>query len=268
MHLKWGPILEKAAEIVRSYDTGVTLRQLFYRLVAAEVLPNTQVAYKTLSARTAEARRDGWFPALIDRHRVIHRNRAFTGPDAARSWLSRIYRRDRTEMQRVVLYLGVEKSGIVEQLEDWFGDFGIPILALGGYSSQTYVDEIAADVEAQGRPAALLYAGDFDASGEDIDRDFLARGACFDEVVRVALSAEQVAQHNLPAQMGKAGDPRAARFVARHGCLVQVELDALPPDVLRDLYDGAIQRFWDVSAYEAVLRQERAERLALRATDG
>jgi hypothetical protein len=28
------PIIEQAAEIVRSYNTGVTLRQLFYRLVS------------------------------------------------------------------------------------------------------------------------------------------------------------------------------------------------------------------------------------------
>ena len=33
--LDWNTILERAAAIVSDYDTGVTLRQLFYRLVAA-----------------------------------------------------------------------------------------------------------------------------------------------------------------------------------------------------------------------------------------
>jgi hypothetical protein len=32
----WPAILRQAAEIVESYDTSVTLRQLFYRLVAAQ----------------------------------------------------------------------------------------------------------------------------------------------------------------------------------------------------------------------------------------
>ena len=36
----WSALLSQAAAIVRGYDTPVTLRQLFYRLVAAELLPN------------------------------------------------------------------------------------------------------------------------------------------------------------------------------------------------------------------------------------
>ncbi len=55
--LNWQLILVDAAAIVESYDPPVTLRQLFYRLVAAGVIPNTSTAYKTLSSRTAAARR-------------------------------------------------------------------------------------------------------------------------------------------------------------------------------------------------------------------
>jgi hypothetical protein len=257
---RWSAILDQAAAIVRSYATGVTLRQLFYRLVAAEVLPNTVNSYKALSSKTAAARRDGWFPALIDRTRTIHRFQTFDGPEQAQGWLSRIYRRDRTKGQKVALYLGVEKSGIVEQLEAWFGNLGIPILALGGYSSQSYVDEVVADVSEQDRPAVLIYAGDHDPSGEDIDRDFVARAGCFDDVVRVALSAAQVVEHDLPPQPGKEGDSRARGFLERHGELRQVELDALPPNVLRELYEAAVDQFWDASAFEKVMQRERADR--------
>ncbi len=261
--LDWHYILERAEQIVRSYDTGVTLRQLFYRLVAAEIIPNAQTAYKTLSAKTAEARREGWFPDLIDRTRSIHRYRTFEDPGAARYWLSCIYRRDRTEGQEWSIYVGVEKSGIVEQLLRWFADMGIPILALGGYASQTYVDQVAKDVEEQGRPAVLIYAGDHDPSGEDIDRDFLERAGCFEEIRRVALNAEQVQEYHLPPQPGKETDSRAARFVEKHGELVQVELDALPPDVLRDLYRGVVSDYWDESAYQVVLEREAEERQLL-----
>jgi len=263
--LDWPAILSEAVEIVHSYDTGVTLRQLFYRLVAAEILPNTRVAYQTLSRQTAEARRERVFPALIDRTRSIHRFRTFAGPDDARRWLRRIYRRDRTEGQEFSIYIGIEKAGIVEQLESWFGDLGIPILALGGYTSQTYVDEIEEDVRSQGRPAVLIYAGDFDASGEDIERDFLERTACFGTVVRVALTTQQIEEHDLPEQMGKTTDSRAGRFVARHGRLVQVELDALPPDVLRQFFEEAIGRFWDADTHRAVLARETDESESLDA---
>ena len=114
----------------------------------------------------------------------------------------------------------------------------------------------------------LLYAGDHDPSGEDIDRDFIARTDCWDEVRRVALTAAQVEQYALPPQPGKDnGQPRGG-FVARHGRLVQVELDALPPDVLRALYREAIAEFWDDDAYTAVMMQEAAERRSLRPRNG
>jgi hypothetical protein len=263
-HPPWPELLAMAATIVESYDTLVTLRQLFYRLVAAQLLPNTTNAYKSLSKYTAEARRAGTFPALMDRGRTIHRYHTFTNPTEARRWLQSIYRRDRTEGQIVSVYLGVEKAGIVEQLREWFGDLGVPVLALGGYGSQTYVDDVIADVRATGRPAVLLYAGDHDPSGEDIDRDFTARTDCWDEVRRVALTAAQVEEYALPPQPGKELDSRARGFVERHGRLVQVELDALPPEVLRTLYAEAIAAFWNGAAHEQAVEREAAERLRLK----
>jgi hypothetical protein len=264
--IAWSRVLSVAADIVRSYETGVTLRQLFYRLVAEGYLPNTSSAYKSLSKTTAAARRRGSFPNLIDRTRTIYRYETFTGADGARVWLADIYRRDRTEGQDVSLYLGVEKHGLVELARTWFGDLGVPIVALGGYSSQTYVDEIASDVAQQGRSAVLLYAGDFDPSGEDIPRDLVARTGCFGEVVRVALAAEQVQTYDLLPFPGKATDSRARAFRERYGQLVQVEVDALPPDVLKGLFQAAINRFWDVPTYECVLAREAEERRALRRT--
>jgi hypothetical protein len=108
-----------------------------------------------------------------------------------------------------------------------------------------------------------LYAGDHDPSGEDIDRDFTTRTDCWMEVRRVALTAAQVAQYALPSQPGKDTDSRAAAFAARHGRLVQVELDALPPDVLRRLYQEAIDTFWINDAYQQTLVREKRERQSL-----
>ncbi len=254
--IAWPDVIERAGEIVDGYDTSVTLRQLFYRLVAAQVIPNSEAAYKGLSARTAEARRAGTFPDLIDRGRRIHRPASFDSPDDGMGTLIELYRLDRTRDQAVSLFLGVEKAGLVVQLEAWFGQLGIPILALGGYSSQTLVDDVVRDVQRQDRSAILLYGGDFDATGEDIDRDFIERTGCWDRVVRVALTAEQVREHRLPVNPGKAADSRASGFVERHGELVQVELDALPPETLRDLFRGAMDPYVDESAYERVLADE------------
>ena len=259
----WGPIVERARAIVESYDTPVTLRQLFYRLVAAQVLRNTQADYTHLSHRTAEARRSGDFPDLIDNTRKIRRPAFWDGPRDALQALVTQYRRDRTEGQENVVYLGVEKAGMVAQLDLWFSDRGLPILPLGGYSSQTFTADVAKDIKRQGRPAVLIYAGDFDPSGEDIPRDFAERVRCFDVVERIALTPEQVDEYELPVAMGKETDSRARSFAARHGRLVQVELDALAPDVLRHLYEDALARFLDTSTMNDAIHREREDRAAL-----
>lgn len=259
--LDWSYITRLAVQIVRSYDTGVTLRQLFYQLVSREVIPNSQNAYKGLSRHTAIARRAGWFPALIDRNRDIERPLRFSSPAEAVTAIRDAYRRDRTEGQDYCIYIGIEKSGIVEQLKAWFGQpLGIPILALGGYSSQSFVDEIVTDVRDDGRESVLIYAGDFDPSGEDIDRDFKSRTACWDHEVRVALTPQQVIDHNLPPLPGKMSDSRAAGFIARHGRLMQVEVDALDPNLLRGFFDDEIANWWDDDPYQACLVREKDER--------
>lgn len=265
--LDWKAIVQESARIVSSYSTGVTLRQLFYRLVSAHILPNSQNAYKGLSRHTAIARREGWFPDFIDRNRSIHRYRTFNSPDEALRWLRNIYRRPRDENQEWSIYIGVEKSGIVEQLTQWFGDYGVGIVALGGYASQSYVDQIARDVERQGRPAVFIYAGDFDPSGEDIERDFLLRTDCWEEQHRIALTPGQIQQYNLPPLPGKSWDARAAGFIAKHGQLMQVELDALDPNDLRSLYEQAFFDYWDQDPYDKSLAREQREEAQLKAGD-
>jgi len=134
---------------------------------------------------------------------------AFDGPDDARQGRADIYRRDRTEGQPRSVYLGVEKNGMIARLETWFGDLGVPILALGGYLSPTYADQVQRDTAHDGRKAVPLYAGDFDASGEDIDRDFVARSGCFDELVRVTFSTGR--SRCMDCRCSSARRPTAAR---------------------------------------------------------
>jgi hypothetical protein len=260
---KWNEILDIATSIVRSYDTSVTLRQLFYRLVAAEVLPNTRSAYTMLSNRTAAARRRGEFPELMDRTRNIHEYRTFTSPEDAKEFIARIYRRDRTEGQEYSIYLGVEKEGIVEQLSSWFGTLGLTIISLKGYSSQSYVAQVTEHAEKSERPAILIYAGDFDPSGLDIDRDFQRRTNCFDTVLRVALNEKQITEYDLPPQMGKTKDSRAKAFIDKYGKLIQVELDALPPNDLKSLYQNAIFKYFDLSTWKQVIKLEEEEKQKL-----
>jgi hypothetical protein len=262
----WPPIIERAAEIVDEYDTAVTLRQLFYRLVAEGLIDNKQSDYTLLSRLTATARRDGTFPSLVDRTRSIERAAHFTSPTDALEALAQQYRRDRLEGQDVLPIIVVEKATLVAQVYAWFGEpWGVPIAALRGYASESYQQAILAlvdrEVDTSTRDVELFYCGDFDPTGEDIPRAFEDNTGL--TLQRVALDWEQVEKYDLPPAVGKSTDSRAAAFVARHGQLVQVELEALPPEALRELLQSELDALIDTSMIQKVREREDVERRTL-----
>lgn len=266
--VKWVQVLDAARAIAAEYRTAIILRQLFYRLVAKQVIPNLQSYYRGLSAHTAAGRRDGTFPDLADEGSEFYPASGDSSPAEALRSAAANYRRDRSEGQPYTIVAGVAKRGMVSQLLAWFGALDIVIVATGGYASQTLCHEVKREVLARGRPAILLMAVDHDPTGPDILRDFVARTDCWHKVIQVALTKPQT--RNLPPyaptprELEKLRrDPRAKAFARRNGSLVQYEVDALPPDELRNLYRRAIDQFWDQDAYEAVLAREAAERAEL-----
>jgi hypothetical protein len=263
----WRPIIDAANAAVRTYPYLITLRQLHYLLVSDpdSEYRNTDNDYDKLSEKTAKARREGWFPSLRDDTRAIHQAPWWASPADALADLVDQYRYDRTAGQDNLLVLGGEKATLLAQLDDWFGELGLPIVLLRGHTSQTYVDKVAARVLDDGRPAVLLYAGDLDPSGDDILRDFLKRCPVFAKVERVAVTETQINDLGLTRNPGKPSDSRAKTFVAKYGTLFQVEVEAIPPQDLRDAYQDALDRWWDESAYEEALAQEEADREQLRA---
>lgn len=285
--LNWAPIVARAAEIVRSYEIQVTLRQLFYRLVMEELIPNDQTAYKTLSSQTAGLRRKNEFPALFDRGRRILQPAAWNGPAAAMRALINQYRVDRTEGQDYMVFLGVEKNALAGLLQEWFDEYGVPVLPLGGYSSEGIDRVVKQQVARDGRPAILIYAGDFDASGMDIGRNFIAQTDCWEETIRVGLSEELIVDLGLPVLKGKPADSRAPKFIDAHPEIharhdfgmewigqgkarrlarvpVQVELDAVDPARLHNLFMDALNEYWDHDSYQDTLDREDEDTSTLR----
>jgi hypothetical protein len=263
----WVAILHCAAEQVGEFQerffTAPTLRRLHYQLVSDPTMINAgyrndRSCYKRLSELTAQARRDGTFPDLDEDARSLNRQFA-NGPEHAGLWrrLLRGYIHvDHMKGQERSIVVAVEKAGTRGFLERWFGRYGVFTTSLNGYPSQTLVDSIRHWQEHDGRPMVVLYAGDHDASGEDIDRDFPKRLGESIEVRRVALLPEHVERYQLPRSFDVKDDPRNRAFLQRHGGVWQTELDALDPDILQELFMAAFEPLWDMSLYQERLEVE------------
>jgi hypothetical protein len=118
-------------------------------------------------------------------------------------------------------------------------------------------------------PTVLLHVGDFDPSGESIFAALTEDAAAFVEAdrtlhtsridaVRVALTADQVAEYSLPPSPAKASDSRSKAWTGG-----TCQLEALPPDVLARLVREAILERLDQDTIGRVLEIERGERAQL-----
>jgi hypothetical protein len=267
----WTSIIDRARFLVNQFTDRFgrppTLRRLHYELVSDALATslgyfNTQGCYKQLSAKTAEGRRDNTFPDLSEDGRNVTQVPFFSNANQIRERVRQMVKVDRMRDQEYSVCMVVEKAGSRQFLEDWFSAYGVLIAAVGGYGSQTQVNIIRNWQAWDKRPMKVFYAGDFDASGEDISRDFTDRllyaGTHDIDLVRVAILPEHVAQYNLPAPPSDKNDSRAASFASRHGQVTQTELDSMDPDILRGLYQDAFDQIWDYDLYEEQKGREQA----------
>ena len=265
--IDWKPVVARAAQLAEELaDDGnpATLRQLSYILVSEGWIPNKDTSYKTLSSKTAQARRDGLMRDLTDRTRKIERAPNWRNPKFAIRWAIKSYRLDRTRGQEHQIWIGAEKRTMIGQLESWFKKYSVPRIALAGYTSQTIKDEVARAVRQDGRPAVFIYSGDFDPSGQDILRDFKHHTNCWDQVIQIAVHPEQIDEYGLKKYPGTTKDSRSQAFFQRHGRLVQVEVEAIRPDILRGLYEDAFFSVWEDDPYQDVLDQEEEDKETMR----
>jgi|SRR5215831_769576 len=281
--LSWPTVVERAAEIAESYEEGLqlTVRQLYYRLVAEHAIPHKQSYYSSLTAQLAKARRAGNFPShrIVDHTRAIHRPDAWRSPADFMRDMAKKYERDLTVGQEQALYVAAEKDTLRGLMLNWLSPYGVPVLVLRGQASQTYVDLVAKDIKEDGRESVMLYIGDFDASGTAIDQSFWERADCIDNFDRIALNAEDVLRYNLLAAPGKLTDNNFARFrkdpnnfydaICRRQRLDptkawQWEVEAMEPETLRAKVIAEVEPYINFDTLAEVIRQERVEQEKLR----
>lgn len=269
--------LEAIDAIVTEYANkgfSLTLRQLFYQLVARGLIENTPKSYGNIGDTVKNGRLAGvidW-DAIEDRTRSVRCNSHWDSireilEDAADS-----YQIDKRKTQPIYLECWIEKDAAVGIVEKVTNEFDVPCLSVRGYPSVTALRDAAQRFinESKREERIILYAGDHDPSGLDIPRNVgntLREFGANVTIKRIGITDEQIEQYNAPPNPAKLTDTRSEDYIKKYGP-VSWELDALPPEVLEELFEREISGLTDFSLFREAQRQEAVGRRELLAMIG
>jgi hypothetical protein len=257
----------------RAMGYDLTLRQVYYQLVSKDLIPNNIQSYKRLGTAISDGRKTG----LIDWDMIVDRTRSVVIPphwdDPADivNQAAKAFRIDKWADQPNHVEVMVEKEALAGILEPVCRDLDIAFTANKGYSSDSAMyragKRIGEEYFDNGKSIFILYLGDHDPSGLDMDRDIFDRLEMFGElgleVERLALLMAQIEQMDVPENPAKMSDSRAKAYVARFGP-VSWELDAMEPTELARLVTEAVGRLRDEELWQAALEREEEMRQELK----
>jgi hypothetical protein len=141
-------LVRKCVEIVDRYQgqgLKLTLRQLYYQLVSANVIRNEERQYKRLSGLLSDARLMGrvdW-EAIEDRIRVPRVPQEFKDLNELVDTALGAYRLDRWKGQKNYVELWVEKDALAGILSPIAREYHVTMMVNRGYSSQSAMYDAA-----------------------------------------------------------------------------------------------------------------------------
>jgi hypothetical protein len=268
-------------------DITPTLRTLFYRLVSLEVIPNTNQAYKQLSSACVNARKKGKIPwnSIADEGRLVladFEEEYQTPEQYVQSHIdllkeaSQNYIVPRWYKQPHYVEVWIEKQALADTFSSFLKGRDVRIVVNKGYSGWSFLYKNCMrllEMKEIGKEIHILYFGDFDPSGDDMD-DHLDDALRFFglgdiDFQRIAVTEEQIEEFSLPT-MPKSKetidkvdhDTRKNGFVRKYGKLYIVELDALlaiVPDEFKSIIQESVDQFFNQEIYQDVLSDHQPE---------
>jgi hypothetical protein len=252
-------IREAILSLQDEYDV-MTVRQVFYALTVRGVIAKEEAGYRQVQRQVLALRRECLLPwtFIADGTRWVHAPETWDEVNDAVRETARTYRRNlwRTQAERIEVWL--EKDALASIVSEVTFKWGVRLMVSRGQASDTYCWRAAQDAREAWTWAGLsttvytLY--DADKSGRVAAAKVAEKLAGYSDGTPIsfellAVTDRQIAEWNLPTRPAKEkGEPDA------------VELDAIPPDRLRQLVDDAIRSHVDAAAWAIEEAYERSER--------
>lgn len=255
-------------EEYRNQGYKLSLRQLYYQLVARDIIENSIKSYKRTGDLVSNARLAGLLDwgMIEDRNRETQQNPHWTSPASILRSAAYSFRMDRWVGQTCYVEVFVEKDALSGILLPVCSRWDVRFTANKGYSSSSAMYEASkrlVDAHEEGREIHIIYLGDHDPSGIDMTRDIKERFELFTrekigfEVHRLALNFDQVELWQPPENPAKETDSRYSSYVDKFG-ESSWELDAVEPATLADLVSEQIEELIDFEKWREIEKQEQA----------
>lgn len=266
-------LIELVNQVVDEYSAQgyeLTLRQVYYQLVARGYIPNNERSYKNVGSLI----NDGRLAGLIDWHSVTDRTRNlrkeshWDNPADVIASARYSYNLDKWKGQPNYVEVWVEKDALVDIVGQACSPLDTPYFSCRGYTSQSEMWSAAQRFiqQEQREKRIIIHLGDHDPSGIDMTRDIQERLELFGAdvyVKRVALTMNQIQTYNPPPNPAKITDSRASKYIDQFGD-ESWELDALEPKVITDLIKKQVTMYRNDDIYRAVCDKESREKEELK----
>ena len=281
--------LIEAVNIINTYSEKgykLSLRQIYYQFVSHNLFPedrrwtwirdkskwvrdpdgtkNADPNYKWLGTIIGKGRLAGLidWDVIEDRGRSTSSNPHWEHPGQAMQTIKNIFAIDKWENQEHRVFVLVEKDALSGVLEPVCRDLDVVFAATKGYSSLSHLHNIAGmirEYDDTEQSSVVLYFGDHDPSGMNMDDDLVTRLEMFSNMridfQRIALTMPQIEIYNPPPDPAKMTDSRAKKYVSKYGP-TSWELDALDPTVLGDLVEEHVLNWRDPQKWEEKVEEE------------
>ena len=257
-------LINEILEEYRGQGFDLSLRQLYYQLVARDYIENSVKSYKRLGDLVNNARLAGLvdWSMIVDRSRKSAINSHWSDPGAIVRSAASSFQIDKWEDQPNHIEVMVEKDALSGVLQPVCRSEDIYFTANKGYPSASLMYQMSKrllDKIDEGKNIYIIHLGDHDPSGIDMTRDLMDRLELFCykavDIRRLALNMEQVDQYQPPENPAKLSDTRAKKYISIYGSS-SWELDALEPKVLANLVRDFVFNHKDHVIWQETLDRE------------
>lgn len=244
----------------------LTLRQVYYQLVARGYIENNERSYKNIGNLINDGRLAGLIDwnSITDRTRNLRHNSHWDRPQDVIYSAKYSYLLDKWEGQPNYVEVWVEKDALVDIVGQACQPIDTPYFSCRDYTSQSEMWTAARRFLRQNQREGryIIHLGDHDPSGIDMTRDIQERLEMFGAdvfVKRVALTMKQVKTYNPPPNPAKITDSRCGKYIDQYG-EESWELDALEPQMLVNLIRNEVTALRDDALYQAICEREAQEK--------